>query len=938
VVIKGNKYKLSDEFLKKLMDFSAGNIPPESFDRIINLFEGEISKHYFTFSSESNLLRIISNMFDKISFLLEIEKFPHYAEVLISIASNSNYLSDILVMNPEFLYWIVNPSSTEKKFDEKEFQKEVSDNLNLFKTLNSKVNSLRRIKRKEILRIGAKDILRKAEIEGITSELSSVARVITTELFSLCYNEVLLKYGIKNVKSNYCIVALGKLGGKELNYSSDIDLIIFYDKNSELTDKKNYHEILTEAVHLFIECASSITDKGFIYRVDFRLRPDGRTSALCRPIDEYFDYYEIRGEDWERQMLIKMGYVCGSITLYNKFTNYLQPFIYPSSFSISPTEQIKKLKNNIEKNLKDEENIKLIAGGLRDIEFSVQALQLIYGGKNKELRTGNTLEAIKKLCDAELLNEYEASIFESAYKLYRKIEHYLQLMNDSQTHTIPREGEILEKMSLFLGFENTLSFRKKVLEFRKNVKKIFNSIMGINNRQTKTSHIISLIKFENKSRAEKDILYLSEGIGLLGQKQFDKQSIKDFEAIEPYFEEYLSSSTYPDLVLQNFVRIIRPVIFPSIWYKEFLNKKFFHSFLHLCEFSQKSIDLFAEDDDLREFFITRNVFEKLNKKNITALSTKRMLLANSIHFSLKLINAMEASSLLSEFFRQKIKTVSDQFFIANSIKINFAIIAMGSLGSGEMTLTSDIDLIFIVENLEDFPNAQADFQKLLILLKKELSPIEVDCRLRPEGKNSILVWDINSYQKYVSQRARIWELQAFCKLDFIAGDKKIFYKLTASINRRIKKESLETIKKNIYEMRQKLVHGGSFSTFSFFNIKKSSGGLADIDFLVQFLILTHGFYLKLRAKGILKSLNFFTEHFEEKGNLYQLTENFIFLKTLIFSLQCLFNSSSSTLPNSTVKLNIITKFMGFNSVNELQKKLSLVISSTQNIFNNFLGM
>jgi glutamate-ammonia-ligase adenylyltransferase len=230
VVIKGNKYKLSDEFLKKLMDFSAGNIPPESFDRIINLFEGEISKHYFTFSSESNLLRIISNMFDKISFLLEIEKFPHYAEVLISIASNSNYLTDILVMNPEFLYWIVNPSSTEKKFGEKEFQKEVSDNLNHFKTLNSKVNSLRRIKRKEILRIGAKDILRKAEIEGITSELSSVARVITTELFSLCYNEVLLKYGIKNVKSNYCIVALGKLGGKDLNYSSDIDLIILLQK------------------------------------------------------------------------------------------------------------------------------------------------------------------------------------------------------------------------------------------------------------------------------------------------------------------------------------------------------------------------------------------------------------------------------------------------------------------------------------------------------------------------------------------------------------------------------------------------------------------------------------------------------------------------------------------------------------------------------------
>lgn len=920
------------------MDFSAGNILPKSFDKIINLFEAEISKHYFTFYSESNLLRIISNMFDKISFLLEIEKFPHYAEVLIAVASNSNYLSDILVMNPEFFYWIVNPSSTEKKLDETKFQKEVSDNLSLFKTLNSKVNSLRRIKRKEILRIGVKDILHKAEIEEITSELSSVARVISAELFSICLNEVLSKYGIKNLKNDYCITALGKLGGNELNYSSDIDLILFYDKNIQITDKKNYHEILTETVHLFIECASSITEKGYLYRIDFRLRPDGRNSALCRPIDEYFDYYEIRGEDWERQMLIKTGFVYGSKTLYNKFVNYLQPFIYPGSFTVSPTEQIKKLKANIEKNLKDEEDIKLIAGGIRDIEFSVQALQLLNGGKNKELRTGNTLEAIKKLSDANLLDKHETLIFENAYKLYRKIEHYLQLMNDAQTHTIPREGDILEKMSLFLGYENTLSFRKEVLEFRKKVKKIFNSMMGIDDKRTTTSHIISLIKFENKNRAEKDILYLREGIGLLGQKQFDKQSIKDFEAIEPSLEKYLSTSTNPDLVLQNFVRVIRPVIFPSIWYKEFLNKKFFVSFLFLCEFSQKTIDLFAEDDALREFFITRNVFEKLNKKNILVFSTKKMLLAISIHFSLKLINAMEASSLLSFFFRQKIKRVSEEFFVANSIKINFAIVALGSFGSGEMTLTSDIDLIFIVENLKDVPDTQENFQKLFLLLKKELSPVEVDCRLRPEGKSSILVWDIKSYQKYINQRARTWELQAFCKLDFIAGDKKIFYKLTASIVRRIKRESLETIKKNIAEMRQKFVQNGSFSTLSFLNIKKSKGGIADIDFLVQFLILTRGFYSKLRAKGILKSLIILAKHSEEKDNFILLAENFIFLKSLMFTLQCLFNSPSLALPNTMVKLNAVAKFMKFNSVNELQKKISFVISSNQNIFNNYFEM
>ena len=453
--------------------------------------------------------------------------------------------------------------------------------------MNAKLNFLRSQKRKEILRIGAKDILGINDLKTVTEELSILARSISSQLFSICYNEILVKYNLQLNEDTYCLFALGKLGGNELNYSSDIDLIIFYDNDISIQSKKEFSEILIEVIYLFIESATSITSLGYIFRVDFRLRPDGRTSVLTRSLQEYLNYYESRGEDWERQMLIKAGFVAGSNPLYNNFYSYLQPFIYPSTFSISPIEQIKKLKINIEKNLKDEENIKLIPGGIRDIEFSVQTLQLINGGRIKNIRTNNTLDAIELLKIEKLLTLEEADIFKYSYIFYRKIEHYLQLMNDTQTHSIPAEGEILEKLSSYLGYKNSNEFNKSVSQNRKQVKAVYDSITGKETELNIKENKISNIKFENQSKAEKDFIYLSEGKGLLGQKEFDKNTIESFAKIEPKLINYLNSCIQPDLVLQNFVRVIRNITFPSIWYTEFLDEKFFNSFLMICEFSQK---------------------------------------------------------------------------------------------------------------------------------------------------------------------------------------------------------------------------------------------------------------------------------------------------------------------------------------------------------------
>jgi len=934
--VKKLKYqkKLSEEFVNKLAQTSAGYLSSQSLDQLISTIENESAKRIFDHAAESNFLRILLSRFDKIAFLNDCVKYPHYIEILISISINSNYLTDILVRDPEYFYWISNPSNLNSFLTEEKFAASLNDLTSSFKSLSAKTNALRGIKRKELLRIGIKDILGISDLKETTEQLSILAKIISAHLFKLCYNEILMKYGLENSNRSYCIIALGKLGGNELNYSSDIDLIIFYDEDSPINHKKEYHEILTEVIYLFIENATSITSSGFIYRVDFRLRPDGRTSYLCRSLTTYLNYYESRGEDWERQMLIKANFIAGDINLFNRFINYLQPFIYPSSFSISPTEQIKKLKANIEKGLKSEEDIKLQSGGIRDIEFAVQALQLLNGGKNKTIRTPNTLDAIKLLNKNNLLNSEETEALRSSYILYRRIEHYIQLMNDSQTHIIPSNAEILEKLRDYLNFDSTEKFRSEVAKRRRIVRKIYNSVMGEQPKMKIKSYDFSTINFESIKNAKTDLQYLREGKGLLGQKEFDQKSIEAFQKLEPILFNYLKTSLKPDLVLKNFVRIIRNITFPSILYNEFQDKKFFKLFLNLCEYSQKAIDLFAEDNDLHEFFLTRKIFLKVNKENIKDFSIKKLLFILSVQFNDSLISYTEVSKILSVYFKQKIESLAGNS-IEKEISTGYFIAGMGSFSAGEMTFSSDIDLVFVVKNIDAVPEIQKIFQNFLNILKDNFKPFDVDCRLRPEGVSSPLAWELNSYKNYIFKRARTWEFQAFCKLNFVCGDKKLFNNLIGTLNKKIKTEEKEKTKKEMKNMRKKLYPSDLSSLTKIFNIKKSPGGILDIDFIIQYLMLSDfNIFKSCRGKGIFKTIR----HIGNKdGNLILLKDNFLFLKKLELSNQNIFNNTTSAFSLSKNNLEIFARKLDFKNSEILQNRLSKVKQENYSLFEKYLS-
>lgn len=922
---------LSNDFIKKIIEQVAGRVPQNVLEDFLSLLEKEIKQHYFTNSSESNLLRIIQHQFDAVVFINDCLKYPHQIEILVTIANNSNYLSDILVRNPEYFTWIVNPSVMNQKIDEKYYSDLLDNSLSTFKSFSAKVNVIRNFKRKEILRIGIKDIFLKEDLKFITRYLSNLAIVISRKLFKLCYTEVLKKHGIEKIKNRFVVFSVGKLGANELNYSSDIDLIAFYDKNTLIGKRIFYAQIVQETILLFIETASQKTGSGFLYRVDFRLRPDGRNAPLCGSYLQYMNYYEMRGEAWERQMLIKANYLCGSKNLYNNFSDYISRFIYPTNFSVSPVEQIKRLKINIEQANKSDENIKLIPGGIRDIEFSIQALQLLNGGKDKSVRNSNTLNAIQSLSNKNIISLTEANSFTKAYYLYRKVEHYLQLMNDQQTHNIPANGELVEKLSHFLGFNDLNSFKEQIDSQRILIQNIYNSIVNITSDINKTNSY-SKVRFIDLKRSLNNLEFLRIGKSLLDKKQFDIRTTLSFENIEPQLISFLINSVDADLVLENFVRVIRTANFPQIWYNEFNDNKFFNIFFQLCEQSQKAIDLFAEDKSLRDDFLTRKALVPLDNFNDVNLNLKSFFFRSSVQLISKSISAKTFPKLFTNYLDHNFKNIIKTFSSDKKWKDDFFVAALGSFGSSQLSFSSDIDLIFVIKNINEFPGVQKDFQHLLQLLRNNLPGLEIDCRLRPEGKNSLLVWDIYNYKKYFSTRARTWEYQAFTKCRLIYGNSNLFNDLLEHYIQNIEKLEQHKMKIDILEMRKKLLPINNDT----FNIKKSSGGLVDIDFMITYLLLSNPYLiLQLNGKSLLDSPDTLEKILDFK-TVTSLINNYNFLKEIELAIQNIFNTKVSKIPSDESKLIKLSKALGFAEKELLSHKINTITAEIRKLYQEIL--
>lgn len=920
-----NSYRLSDSFVKFLTESSGGFLTGEDFENLIEQLEKNAEKFIITNLSEANLRRIISALFDRKTFLLEALKFDHHLEIVCAISSYSNYLTDIIVRNPEYLYLIFDQDFLTSKIDQQKLIDGESFSLTKFKKFGSKTRFLRNLKRKNLLKIGVADILDLTDLKEVTAEISKLANVISTLLFEICCQEVENKYNIL-LERNFALCSLGKLGGNELNYSSDIDLILFYENNYVIKSvNKEYHELITEVLQLFIQEATKVTPESYIYRVDFRLRPDGRNSLLTRTLSDYLIYYETRGEEWERQMLIKLNFVCGDEELYYKFKNFLTGFIFPKSFSRNILSTIKKMKQTIEVNSDDEQNIKLSVGGIRDIEFSVQALQLINGGRKSNLRTGNTLEAINELTKENLLTNEESNILSEAYILFRKVEHFVQLMNDKQTHSIPSEGDTLYKLFRYLGYENESDFTGQIAEIRQKVRTIYNNILSVpgeSNHET-----IENVRFSNTQKAKKNFQFLARGVSLIGEKQFDKNTVNAFGELEPNLIDLLKESADPDLILENFTRVIKNSKIPSVWYKSFEDRLFLKSFIKLCLLNQRAIDSLSTSPKLADHFLSKKVFLN-DTKSITSFELDQLTFSLCVQHSLSLIEFPKFSKLLVMHLESKISEIVSK----HNINYKFFLAGLGSFGNLELSFGSDIDLIVVVEDLKKANDAEQDFQGLLKIFRHQIPQFEVDFRLRPEGKNSPLVIDIEGYKKYINNRMRVWEFQALSKINFICGNENLFIRFINIRNQRFREIESSTIIENTLAAYKANLNFG-ISSNKKMNLKSNSGALLTVDTIVQLiLMLDQDLYNESYKLSCIEKLKLASTKIDAEFK-EDFVVNYIYLKNAQIAVHNFLNQKKSTLTDDRNKITLLAKSLNEDNVDIFIEKLKSIMYSNTKLYN-----
>ena len=383
-------------------------------------------------------------------------------DAALHLLATSQFFADTLAADPDALDLVLappprNPATAELTHQLRAAVDAAADDPGVLR-------AVRRFRRRQMLRVGVNDVVRDRPLDEITRDLSRVADAAIEVALQTALRTAARRFGdpvaADGRPARLAALAFGKLGGDELNYSSDIDLMFVYDEDGETTGRRAggvpnaefFARTITELVRLL----SAVTDDGFAYRVDLRLRPEGARGPLARPLAGTLSYYDVMGRTWERQALIKLRPVAGDAELGRQFVRAIEPFVYRKYFSFSEINEVKALKRRMEQQAAragaDDRDVKTGRGGIRDIEYAVQFLQLLNGGDLPAVRQRNTLLALEALEIAGCLTAQETYILADAYRFLRRTEHRLQLLFDMQTHRLPESADELRKLTRRMGY------------------------------------------------------------------------------------------------------------------------------------------------------------------------------------------------------------------------------------------------------------------------------------------------------------------------------------------------------------------------------------------------------------------------------------------------------------------------------------------------------
>ncbi len=755
-----------------------------------------------------NLQRYLETGFAA-SRIKDFLSYPVILEVVFELMGQSQYLADILVRDPELLRWLTASNELKRTRTAADLFVEAVDAMSLFEKTERKLDSIRRFHRREMLRIGAREILREGNIQTITAELSALADASTQAIVLVSHNDLNARLEA-DVPNDLAVIALGKLGGDELNFSSDIDLLFVYERDGDLPRPAgrlhSYHEYYVRLAEQIVKGLSEFTGEGHLYRVDMRLRPDGRSGPLAMSRAAMMTYYESRGAAWERQMMLKARPIAGSLDVGGRFLNDIRPFLFPRSALRSPWDEIAGMKRSIEQEGVTEGNIKLGAGGIRDIEFLVQGLQLLYAGNEPRLRTGHTLQTIERLTEAGLLPGPIATELKHAYEFLRTVEHRLQLLHGHQTHQLPESRDEFRVLGRKLGFPSATSLQ---------------------------THLDGLRSFV---RSQFEAFASGPPSGT---------SVSTFEPMDALIAHAVDDRPWPEQVRSVAQKRLKTVFSSPSSHRllEIVLRQGSHRewLVRTAASSSRIMELLAAEPLLLETLLG-NGQELLGRSvpgwtALRANDLRRYGLYNSARSAIRFLSnkasVRTVESELSELADEVIGIVSDCLLSGQQ---GLVLVGVGKLGGKEMGFSSDLDLISVYDGrFCDRDEAERFTRTIGTEISATLSLYKVDFRLRPEGKNAPLAVEVAYLSSYFADRAAPWERMAISRARIVWGDRRFGARLLRSLR---KWSTVPVPGLSVYIRRMRMIMERERVKGEDLDVKVSAGGIADPEFLAQALALS----------------------------------------------------------------------------------------------------
>ena len=763
-----------------------------------------------------------------------------FFEQMQKLALGSNYATAQLVKHPDITQSLAN--CTQFKLEAEQLISSLESQTDLI-IIKKQLRYFRHLKICQIIYL---DICRQQPVANTLHQLSELADLLIQQALLKAQQILSTKHG-QPVHQNgepmqLNIIGMGKLGGRELNFSSDIDLICVFSEEGQLKGygMQSYSQHFTNVIKLLKQFLNDSTEDGFVYRVDLRLRPWGDSGPVALSHAAFEHYYQLHGREWEQYAMIKARVITGSDSEISSIQSIIKPFVYRRYHDYRVFDGLANLKYKIDVQAKRKSarrNVKIGQGGIREIEFYVQAFQILKGGRNQQLQTQSLYRALEILSEQHITDQHTLQLVHQSYNFLRMLENRIQMMNDQQTHEIPDKENFRDRISLLMGYENWGELDLKLTEVQSQVHDLFSTLFVADDEQPGASaELLSLddcpeqqhksfiesLNFNEPEKIHHRLMefYQSRAMNFMSDKA--KKRFREFfpellKQVALHDDQYpllekmiglLSSiagrSVYFELLYQNIPLLVKlvdlfhssqfiadevsrhPLLLESLLYPGHLDDRFnIESLKQELDIQLRNVagDIELELDVLRQFkraqtivIATAEIAEEIDTIQVSHyLSDLAEIILQAVYeLSRKEINALYGEP----------GCIID----GKTMTPHLGIIAYGKLGGFELHYQSDLDIIFlhnssgsqqqtvgpkVIDNPVYFSRLAQKIISKITLLTAAGKLYEIDTRLRPDGASGMLVSALAAYRKYQHEKAWVWEHQAIIRARFIAGNRDI---------------------------------------------------------------------------------------------------------------------------------------------------------------------